>query len=209
MIVVPATGTRVVKKYGNRRLYDARDSRYINLEELVDLFAAEEDLRVLDAVSGEDLTDKTLRQAVLSGEGRKRGVSLGSRRSAQGAAALPQGPGTRRLRTSPRARYRLFFRKALTLPKGEARRKLLPGDDVFLLNQLEQRLRRLQIGARVVVENRLQLAVIEDELERVELARRELASLPASGVGTASGDAERRQLLLRGCGTRRAGARPP
>jgi polyhydroxyalkanoate synthesis repressor PhaR len=66
----------VVKKYGNRRLYDARDSRYINLEELVDLFAGEEDLRVLDAVSGEDLTDKTLRQAVLSEEGKRRGVSL-------------------------------------------------------------------------------------------------------------------------------------
>ena len=76
MIAVPATGTRVVKKYGNRRLYDARDSRYINLEELVELFADEEDLRVLDAVSGEDLTDKTLRQAVLSEEGRRRGVSL-------------------------------------------------------------------------------------------------------------------------------------
>ncbi len=76
MIAVPATGTRVVKKYGNRRLYDARDSRYINLEELVDLFASEEDLRVLDAVSGEDHTDKTLRQAVLSEEGKRRGVSL-------------------------------------------------------------------------------------------------------------------------------------
>jgi polyhydroxyalkanoate synthesis repressor PhaR len=76
MVAVPATGTRVVKKYGNRRLYDARDSRYINLEELIELFAAEEDLRVLDAVSGEDLTDKTLRQAVLSEEGGKRGVSL-------------------------------------------------------------------------------------------------------------------------------------
>ena len=76
MIAVPASGTRVVKKYGNRRLYDARDSRYINLEELVDLFAAEEELRVLDAVSGEDLTDKILRQAVLSEEGKRRGVSL-------------------------------------------------------------------------------------------------------------------------------------
>ena len=76
IVAVPATGTRVVKKYGNRRLYDARDSRYINLEELVDLFAAEDDVRVLDAVSGEDLTDKTLRQAVLSEEGKRRGVAL-------------------------------------------------------------------------------------------------------------------------------------
>jgi polyhydroxyalkanoate synthesis repressor PhaR len=62
-----------VKKYGNRRLYDARDSRYVNLEELVELFASEDDVRVLDAVSGEDLTDKTLRQAVLVEEGKRRG----------------------------------------------------------------------------------------------------------------------------------------
>jgi polyhydroxyalkanoate synthesis repressor PhaR len=72
VIAVPITGSRVVKKYGNRRLYDARDSRYINLEELVDLFASEEDLRVLDAVSGEDLTEKTLRQAVLVEEGNRK-----------------------------------------------------------------------------------------------------------------------------------------
>src|SRR5678815_698647 len=76
IVAVSASGTRVVKKYGNRRLYDTRDSRYINLEELVDLIAAEEDLRVVDAGSGEDLTDKTLRQAVLSEDGGKRGVSL-------------------------------------------------------------------------------------------------------------------------------------
>jgi polyhydroxyalkanoate synthesis repressor PhaR len=74
MVAVPA-GSRVVKKYGNRRLYDARDSRYINLEELTELFGGEEEVRVLDAVSGEDLTDKTLRQALLSEEG-SRGASL-------------------------------------------------------------------------------------------------------------------------------------
>ena len=75
MVAVPA-GSRVVKKYGNRRLYDARDSRYINLEELTELFGGEEEVRVLDAVSGEDLTDKTLMQAVLSEEGARRGAAL-------------------------------------------------------------------------------------------------------------------------------------
>lgn len=72
VIAVSASGSRIVKKYGNRRLYDARESRYVNLEELVELFALEDDLRVLDAVSGEDLTDKTLRQAVLAEEGKRR-----------------------------------------------------------------------------------------------------------------------------------------
>jgi polyhydroxyalkanoate synthesis repressor PhaR len=73
VIAVPPTGTRVVKKYGNRRLYDARESRYINLEELIELFAAEDDLRVLDALSGEDLTERTLRQALLAEEGNRKG----------------------------------------------------------------------------------------------------------------------------------------
>ncbi len=74
-IAVDADGGRTIKKYGNRRLYDARESQYINLEELADLFATEEDLRVVDAVSGEDLTEKTLRQAVLAEED-KRGEGL-------------------------------------------------------------------------------------------------------------------------------------
>lgn len=67
---VPLTDTRIVKKYGNRRLYDTRESRYVNLDELVDLFAAEKELRVLDAASGADLTERTLRQALLSDEGK-------------------------------------------------------------------------------------------------------------------------------------------
>jgi polyhydroxyalkanoate synthesis repressor PhaR len=71
-IALDATAGRIVKKYGNRRLYDARESRYVNLEELVELFAAEDDVRVLDAVSGDDLTDKTLRQAVLAEEAKRR-----------------------------------------------------------------------------------------------------------------------------------------
>jgi polyhydroxyalkanoate synthesis repressor PhaR len=66
---VPASAGRVVKKYGNRRLYDTRESRYVNLEELMELFAEDQSLRVLDAATGEDLTERTLRQAVLTEEG--------------------------------------------------------------------------------------------------------------------------------------------
>ena len=67
-VEVPQGGPRVVKKYGNRRLYDTRESRYINLDELLDLVNAE-DVRVVDAASGEDLTERTLTQALLSDEG--------------------------------------------------------------------------------------------------------------------------------------------
>ncbi len=69
-IAVPASGPRVVKKYGNRRLYDTRASRYINLDELLDLVGAEE-VNVLDAASGEDLTERTLTHALLTDMSRR------------------------------------------------------------------------------------------------------------------------------------------
>jgi polyhydroxyalkanoate synthesis repressor PhaR len=64
--VVRGGASRIVKKYGNRRLYDTRTSRYINLDDLLDLFGADEDVRVVDAASGGDLTERTLHQALVA-----------------------------------------------------------------------------------------------------------------------------------------------
>ena len=55
---------RIVKKYNNRRLYDTEESRYVTLEELVE-FVRGGSVRVIDAKSGEDLTQATLVQIVL------------------------------------------------------------------------------------------------------------------------------------------------
>jgi polyhydroxyalkanoate synthesis repressor PhaR len=55
----------VVKKYTNRRLYDTDESRYITLEELTDKLRGGADVRVVDAKSGEDLTQATLTQIIL------------------------------------------------------------------------------------------------------------------------------------------------
>ena len=57
--------TVLIKKYGNRRLYDTGDSRYVTLEELAARIRAGNDLRVVDAQTGEDLTQQTLTQIVL------------------------------------------------------------------------------------------------------------------------------------------------
>jgi len=65
-------GLRLIRKYGNRRLYDTRTSRYVTLGDLVEVFAGEEDVRVADAVSGEDLTKRVLAQAILFEETRRR-----------------------------------------------------------------------------------------------------------------------------------------
>jgi polyhydroxyalkanoate synthesis repressor PhaR len=55
----------LIKKYGNRRLYDTGESRYITLDELAAKIRAGSDLRVVDAQNGEDLTQATLTQIVL------------------------------------------------------------------------------------------------------------------------------------------------
>jgi polyhydroxyalkanoate synthesis repressor PhaR len=55
----------LIKKYGNRRLYDTGDSRYITLEELALRIRSGTDVRVVDAQTGEDLTQATLVQLVL------------------------------------------------------------------------------------------------------------------------------------------------
>lgn len=59
----------VIKKYGNRRLYDTRDSRYITLEELAGIIRAGDEVRVVEAKSGEDLTQATLVQIIMDGRG--------------------------------------------------------------------------------------------------------------------------------------------
>jgi polyhydroxyalkanoate synthesis repressor PhaR len=55
----------VIKKYGNRRLYDTDESRYVTLDELASKIRAGAELRVVDAQTGEDLTQATLTQIVL------------------------------------------------------------------------------------------------------------------------------------------------
>ncbi len=57
----------LIKKYGNRRLYDTVDSRYVTLDELGAKIRAGAEVRVVDAKTGEDLTQATLAQLILEG----------------------------------------------------------------------------------------------------------------------------------------------
>jgi polyhydroxyalkanoate synthesis repressor PhaR len=54
----------LVKKYGNRRLYDTEESRYVRLDEIADRIRGGADVQVLDAKSGTDLTAPTLAQII-------------------------------------------------------------------------------------------------------------------------------------------------
>ena len=59
---------RTIKKYGNRRMYDASRSRYITLDELKKMTVDGEPFTVRDAKSGEDITRAALLQTLLSEE---------------------------------------------------------------------------------------------------------------------------------------------
>ena len=54
----------VIKKYGNRRLYDTTGSRYVNLDDIAALIREGKEVRVEDAKTGRDLTRVTLTQII-------------------------------------------------------------------------------------------------------------------------------------------------
>lgn len=58
-----------IKKYGNRRLYDTEASKYITMEELAERIRGGVDVRIVDASTGEDLTQATLTQIIIEGRG--------------------------------------------------------------------------------------------------------------------------------------------
>lgn len=66
--------TRVIKRYGNRKLYDVQQSRYITLDGIRALVRSGVDLRVVDNETGEDLTKLTFAQIIYEEEKRKSGV---------------------------------------------------------------------------------------------------------------------------------------
>ena len=63
---------RVVKRYSNRKLYDTRARKYVTLELIGRLVREGEDVKVLDNVTGEDLTTVTLSQILLEKEKSRR-----------------------------------------------------------------------------------------------------------------------------------------
>ena len=64
-----AAGAIIVKKYGNRRLYDTEASRYLTQDELADRIREGEDVVVIDAKTGDDLTQGTLAQIIMESRG--------------------------------------------------------------------------------------------------------------------------------------------
>ena len=51
-----------IKRYANRKLYDATDKRYVTLNQIAELVKAGEEISVKDNKTGEDLTSATISQ---------------------------------------------------------------------------------------------------------------------------------------------------
>ena len=64
------SGTVIIKKYANRRLYNTESSSYITLEHLAQMTREGRDFKVIDAKSEEDITHNVLTQIIMEEENR-------------------------------------------------------------------------------------------------------------------------------------------
>jgi polyhydroxyalkanoate synthesis repressor PhaR len=62
------TKERLIKKYANRRLYDASISKHVTLEDIRDLIVRGEKIRVVEDKTGEDITRLILLQVIAEQE---------------------------------------------------------------------------------------------------------------------------------------------
>jgi polyhydroxyalkanoate synthesis repressor PhaR len=151
----------LIKKYANRKLYDTRTSRYVTLDGIAQLVRDGHDIRVVDRDNGNDLTQVTLSQIVLSEE--KRGPA----RLIDAGGEVLHDRGQALLD---------YVRKTLNVPTDlrqevERRRGDLEGlaDDT-----LERALRRLRIPTRRDIDR------INERLDRIS------AQLKRNGIADGS-----------------------
>ncbi len=64
------SGTVIIKKYANRRLYNTESSSYITLDHLAQMTRDNRDFKVIDAKTEEDITHNILTQIIMEEENR-------------------------------------------------------------------------------------------------------------------------------------------
>jgi polyhydroxyalkanoate synthesis repressor PhaR len=148
----------IIKKYANRKLYDTRTSSYVTLEGIAGLVRDGHEIKVVDRETGQDLTQVTLSQIVLSEE--KRGPS----RMVDGGVLQERGQALLD-----------YVRKTLNVPSDlvnqmERRRGDLEG---MVDEAIEQALHRLKIPSHTDIDK------INKRLDRLSAQLRSTAP-PAS-----------------------------
>ena len=61
-------GPKIIKKYGNRKLYDTEQSSYVVLKDIEKMIRNKEDIQVIDNETQDDITIPTLTQIIFSSE---------------------------------------------------------------------------------------------------------------------------------------------
>lgn len=64
----------LIKRYANRKLYNTETSRYITLKGIAELLENDQEVRVIDNETGEDITSVTLSQILVDTERSNRSV---------------------------------------------------------------------------------------------------------------------------------------
>jgi polyhydroxyalkanoate synthesis repressor PhaR len=176
----PNIDKRLIKRYGNRKLYDVSKSRYITLDGIRALVQAGEDVQVVDNRTGEDLTGVTFAQIIYETEKRS-----------TGALTLPL---LRRMveigdETVQRSREALES----VVDAAEKRvRKLVGGEGTHFLEdvldlpqrRLEEIQKRIDHQVRQSVEKVTHNPVLQSELRRVESNLRQLEAKLAELTGS-------------------------
>jgi polyhydroxyalkanoate synthesis repressor PhaR len=151
----PTPASRVIRRYGNRKLYDPGTRRYVTLEDVGKAVARGDEIQVLDQKTGEDLTSLTLAQVLL--EEVKRGASRLPRqllvRLVRIAASPAPPPGEWPEPRDAATRARREAERIVSRVLGRGRLGL--DDAVALRHDLSQMVHRLVTEAQSGVESRL------------------------------------------------------
>jgi polyhydroxyalkanoate synthesis repressor PhaR len=170
--VTTAPERHLIKKYANRKLYDTRTSRYITLDAIAQLVREGHEIKVVDRDNGQDLTQVTLSQIVLSEE--KRGPA----RLVDAGGEMLHDRGQALLD---------YVRKTLNVPS-DLRNQVERGREgleVMADDAIARALRRLRIPTRQDIDR------INDRLDRIS------AQLKKSGVRDAATTVSRKRKASR------------
>ena len=162
----------LIKKYANRKLYDTRISRYITLDGIAELVRGGHEIKVVDRDTGQDLTQVTLSQIVLSEE------KKGPARLVDAGGEILHDRGQALLD---------YVRRTLNVPsdlRNEVERRR-EGFETMADDAIARALRRLRIPTRQDIDR------INDRLDKIS------AQLKKSGASDSSTTRPRKQRVSR------------
>jgi len=170
----------LIKRYANRKLYNTETSRYITLKGISDLLEADQEVKVIDNESGEDITSVTLSQILVDTERDGRSVpgNLLSELFQRGGDVL-YGAVRKRVDDASEGIEEL---------KGNVRRLLRPrGRDwvAFAAPDLESIMQRAfeRVAELLDLPRRSDLEKLSERLERVARALEAAAPETTNGAG--------------------------